>query len=85
MEYRKRLILEAQAVDFSYLNAVSNAYAQEQALLESKFFEVFESDDVELKHVLNFLMESTKTHVQMTRRAWQEAQRKEVGIGSQEL
>jgi len=79
MEYRKRLILESQASNFTYLQAVSNAYAQEQALLECKFFEVFESDDIELKRVLNYLMESTKQHVQMTRRAWQEAQRKEIG------
>ena len=63
---------------------MSNAYAQEQALLGCKFFEVFESDDIELKRVLNYVMESTKQHVQVTRRAWQEAQRKEVGAGVQE-
>jgi len=48
--------------DISLISALSSAYYYEMALIERKFFEVFETDSVELKHTLINLSEETIKH-----------------------
>ncbi|MFO8010608.1 MAG: ferritin family protein [Dehalococcoidia bacterium] len=43
--------------------ALSKALLIEQGMIERKYFEIFESDSVELKNVLRNLAEDTKRHI----------------------
>ena len=50
--------------------ALSVALSTEQALIERRFFEVFETDSAELKHVLHDLASATEEHVRKVRDLW---------------
>jgi len=50
--------------------ALSVALSTEEALIERRFFEVFETDSVELKHVLHDLASATEEHVKKVRDLW---------------
>ena len=62
IDYVKEQIRKLQSESFSELNALAVAYNIENALLESKFFEVFEGDSVKLKNILSDLNKATKVH-----------------------
>ena len=55
--------------------ALSVALSTEQALLERRFFEVFEADSVEMKHVLQDLSRATDEHVGRVRAEWSKHRR----------
>jgi len=66
--------IESQAIaadrdDFTEISALAMSYALEEALLEKKFFEIFESDAAELKHLLKELSDSTTQHRQRVKAA----------------
>ena len=61
LEEVKRSISEVNK-DFLPIQALSTAYYFEIALIEKKFFEVFEGDSVELKNTLIRLSEATRAH-----------------------
>lgn len=63
-------LARAQKEEIPLLNALSIARDIENALLENKFFEIFEGDTVELKHVLTDLAASTKDHLNRVEKAW---------------
>lgn len=44
------------------ISAMSNTYYFEMSLLERKYFEIFEGDSAELKHLLMNLADATKNH-----------------------
>jgi rubrerythrin len=50
--------------------ALSVALSTEQALIERRFFEVFETDSAELKHILRDLASATEEHVKQVRDMW---------------
>jgi rubrerythrin len=50
--------------------ALSVALSTEQALIERRFFEVFETDSAELKHILHDLASATEGHVKKVRDLW---------------
>ena len=52
--------------------ALSIALSTEQALIERRFFEVFETDAAELKHILHDLASATEEHVKKVRDLWAE-------------
>ncbi len=52
------------------VNALSIANAIEQSLLESKFFEVFETDSAELKRLLLKLRDETREHSRSVLETW---------------
>ena len=52
------------------VNALSIANAIEQSLLESKFFEVFETDSAELKRLLLKLRDETREHARSVLETW---------------
>ncbi len=74
----ERLILESARPDFTSLNAISAAVNLEQALLENKYFEVFETDKPKAKQLLGRLQDETRAHHAMAQQVWQEA-RQSVG------
>jgi len=53
----------------SLISALSMAYYYETALIERKFFEVFEGDSAKLKHTLLYLSEETRKHQKMVKEA----------------
>jgi rubrerythrin len=61
------------------INALSVAFYIENGLIEQKYFEVFESDSIELKQVLQSLATATKQHIQTIRMAW-DKEKKRRGI-----
>jgi len=68
LEYIRQEIKSAQENGIAEVSARAIAYALEDALLEKKFFEIFEGDSVELKHVLSDLEESTKKHRELIKK-----------------
>jgi len=58
----KTNILKSKHDDVLLINALSAAYYYEMALIERKFFEVFDTDSAELKNVLFNLSEETIKH-----------------------
>ncbi|MFA5349206.1 MAG: hypothetical protein WC309_02425 [Candidatus Paceibacterota bacterium] len=62
--------------DIPLISALSTGYYFEMALLERKFYEVFEGDSVELKHLLVSLEEGTKQHQDRIKEALNEERQK---------
>lgn len=59
----------------SLVNALSVALSIEESMIEHKFFDVFEADSAELKHVLLKLANETKRHLEQLRQMWNEHRR----------
>ena len=57
--------------NYSLTNALSAALNFETSLLESKYFEIFDSFSLEMKKIFNDITEDTKGHVIKVREAWQ--------------
>ncbi|MGB2696592.1 MAG: ferritin family protein [Candidatus Zixiibacteriota bacterium] len=72
LDFILRQIADAENDKIEFKNALSVALDIERAMIEKKYFEVFEGDSVELKHVLLALAESTKEHIHRVERAWTE-------------
>jgi len=63
--FNKKVLKEIDRVkneEMTSIEALAMAVDMETALIESKFFECFEHDSVEVKQVLNKLMEETRKH-----------------------
>lgn len=71
-DYVKKQAETALQPDFVLINALSIALRLEEALIENKYFEVFEGDSPKTKHSLTLLAQSTQIHCERIRRAWQE-------------
>lgn len=72
LDYLNDWLVKAQKEEISLINALSLAWDIENALMERKYFEIFEGDSVELKHVLTNLADSTKDHRDRVKRALDE-------------
>jgi len=59
-------------IEISLIKALSIARDIESGLIEKKFFEVFEGDPIELKHVLLNLVAATREHYNRIEKAWKE-------------
>ena len=77
----EKLILESARPDFTRLNAISAALNLEQALLESKYFEVFETDKPKLKRILGLLQDETRSPYAVVQQAWHDA-KQELGASA---
>lgn len=73
IDYVNRLIDRAHRSDLTAVNAMANALDLENAMIESRYFEVFASDSVEIKRTLSDLARSTQAHHEQVRRALQTA------------
>jgi hypothetical protein len=63
-------IKTAKQSHINFINALSIANAIEQSLIESKFFDIVESDSVELKQVLHKLKTDTEIHAHKIHEQW---------------
>ena len=70
--YVNQLATRAHQPDFTLINALSTALQLEQALIENKYFEVFEGDSAKTRHTLALLAQSTHTHYEKLHKAWRE-------------
>ncbi|MHC4500405.1 MAG: hypothetical protein ACYS9T_05325 [Planctomycetota bacterium] len=64
LNYVQKMLLKSQEPDFELTEALSTAWYIEDALLEKKFFDVFETDSADLKETLRKLSEATTEHRQ---------------------
>ncbi|MHC4156665.1 MAG: hypothetical protein ACYST6_17335 [Planctomycetota bacterium] len=64
LNYVEKMLLKSVEADFELIEAFSTAWYIEDALLENKFFEVFETDSADLKETLRKLSEATEEHRQ---------------------
>jgi len=71
ISYVNGLINKAGEADFELIDALSEALHLEEALSESKYFEVLEGDSDETKRTLTLLASSSRKHYQKVREAWQ--------------
>ena len=72
IEYVKQQTATAYEPDFILINALSTALQLERALLENKYFEVFEGDSASTRKTLAMLAESTHAHYEKLHTFWQE-------------
>jgi rubrerythrin len=72
IDYVKELACEAEDADFQLIDALSKALHLEEALSESKYFEVWEGDSAETKRTLTSLARSSREHYQKVKEVWQE-------------
>jgi hypothetical protein len=70
--YVKQLVYKAEEDDFQFIDALSEAMHLEEALSESKYFEVLEGDSDETKRTLTLLAGSTRKHYQKIKEVWRE-------------
>ena len=63
-------IAAARVGNIKPTNALSIANAIEQSLIESKFFEVFETDSIDLKRLLFKLRDETREHARTVLESW---------------
>lgn len=70
--YVKELVYKAKEADFQFIDALSEALHLEEALIESKYFEVLGGDSAETKRTLTLLADSTREHYQKVKELWQE-------------
>ena len=71
IDYVNKLIDNVDRPDLTPTKAFSAALDLERALLENRYFEIFETDSVELRRVLQSLAQGTQGHVERVRQAWQ--------------
>lgn len=70
--YVKELAHQAKENDVEFIDALSEALHLEEALSESKYFEVLAGDSAETKRTLTLLAESSRKHYQKVKELWLE-------------
>lgn len=71
LAYVNRLIEASDASSLTRVNALSVALDLERALLEHRYFEVFSSEDPQIRRTLQLLRQSTQTHLQKVQHLWE--------------
>ena len=72
IDYVKELINRAQDDDFELIDALSEALHLEEALSESKYFEVLAGDSPETERILTLLKDSSRKHYEKVKELWLE-------------
>ncbi|UCH50797.1 MAG: hypothetical protein JSV54_07210 [Chloroflexota bacterium] len=70
--YLEKESAPSRVKEVSLINALSVAVYIEESIIEHKFFDVFETDSVELKQILLNLAAETKRHLEQVRQLWNE-------------
>ena len=70
--YVTQLADRAHQSDFLLMNALSTALQLERALIENKYFEIFEGDGADTRHTLTLLAQSTQIHYKKLYETWRE-------------
>jgi len=71
LAYVNRLIEASDASSLTRVNALSVALDIERSLLEHRYFEVFSSEDPQIRRTLQLLRQSTQTHLQKVQHLWE--------------
>jgi hypothetical protein len=71
--YINRLIENAEASHPTRINSLSVALDIERALLEHRYFEVFKSDNPQIRLTLQLLQKSTQSHLERVQHLWEAA------------
>lgn len=69
--YVNRLIENADASHLTRIKALSIALDLERALLEHRYFEVFRSDNPQVRQILHLLRQDTQSHLQKVQHLWE--------------
>lgn len=69
--YVEQLAARVHQPDFLLINALSTALHLEKALIENKYFEVFEGDSENTKRTLALLAQCTQIHYEKLHKVWQ--------------
>lgn len=72
LKHIDELLEKAEDKNFSSKEALAQAQAIEQSILESKYFDVFEGDIAEITQVVYYLEHATKDHCERVRKALSE-------------
>jgi len=62
MNYLEKELVKLNKQEIPLIEALSTTFYIEQSLIESRFFEVFQTDSAELKHTLTKLRDDTTAH-----------------------
>ena len=62
LNYAQKMLARAQESDIDLISALSTASSIEDALIENRFFEIFEADSAQLKETLRRLAQATEDH-----------------------
>lgn len=71
LAYVNRLIENADDFHLTRTNALSIALDLERSLLEHRYFEVFTSDNPQIRQTLQLLRQCTQTHLQKVQHLWE--------------
>ena len=75
-EYVVKQETKAGSGDLDIVNTLAIVLDIEKALLERKFFEIFEADSIEIKRLLNKLGRATEEHIKRVERKLEEEKQK---------
>lgn len=70
IRYVKDELTKVQNEEIPPMAALSIALSAEQSMIESRFFEVFDTDSAELKHVLDNIAAATEEHIKRVEEYW---------------
>jgi hypothetical protein len=68
----RALIQQTSELEFTLINAISHALNLEEALIENRYFEIFQSQSSEVQMTLNSLKNETQKHFKLIRSLRQE-------------
>lgn len=78
IHYVQKLIDRAGETDFELINALSMAVHLEEAMIENRYFEVFQGDSAQVVRVMHLLSDETRKHSQKVKAALE--QYKQTGV-----
>ena len=78
-DYINDQITRAEKEEISLIQSLSLNMDLENSMLEKGFFEIYETDDIELKNLLDKLRTSTETHFAQVKARWED-ERSKAGI-----
>jgi rubrerythrin len=71
-KYVQDELARAQREEMLLITALSIALSAEQTMIERGFFEIFDTDSAELKHVLHNIATATEEHIKHVEECWAE-------------
>lgn len=72
IKYVKDELARVQNEEIPLITALSIALSVEQAIIERRFLEIFDTDSAEVKHVLHNLATATEEHIKRVEEYWSE-------------
>ncbi|UCC60148.1 MAG: hypothetical protein JSV02_10560 [Dehalococcoidia bacterium] len=70
IKYAQDELTRVQKEEILLITALSIALSAEQTMIERRFFEIFDTDSAELKHILHKIGMATEEHVKRVEEYW---------------